>query len=140
LWPLLREAGHNSQSVPKEDSVKRAKTRTPVEGSEGDGVTRLSFLKTSAGVAAGAAAVAVPAAALTAAASGEQPKAIPEPTTPNPQEPVMAYVRDAKRGEVTVVAGTGETTYRDQALVKKLLAAAPSDAASANGGIDVLAP
>lgn len=121
--------------------MKRANTRTPVEGSEGDGVTRLSFLKTSAGVAAGAAAVAVPAVALAGTGSSEQPaKALPAPTTPNPQEPVMAYVRDAKRGEVTVIAGTGETTYRDQALVKKLLAAAPTDAASGNGGIDVLAP
>ena len=37
----------------------------------------------------------------------------------------MAYVRDAERGEVTVMSGTGETTYRDPALARRLLAAAP---------------
>ena len=41
-------------------------------------------------------------------------------------------MRDAERGEVTVVAGTSETTYRDRALVKRLLAAAPQ--ARRNGG------
>jgi hypothetical protein len=33
-------------------------------------------------------------------------------------------VRDARRGEVTVLSGTTEKTYRDTALVKRLLAAA----------------
>ena len=89
---------------------------------EGDGVTRLSFLKASAGAAAGAAAIGVPAAA---ALSDEKPRVVPEPSSANPREPVMAYVRDAERGEVTVMAGTSETTYRDRALVKRLLAAAP---------------
>jgi hypothetical protein len=51
----------------------------------------------------------------------------------------MAYVRDAERGEVTVLAGTSETTYRDRGLVKKLLAAAPKDSIANGGGIDVLA-
>ena len=51
----------------------------------------------------------------------------------------MAYVRDDDRGEVTVVSGTEEATYRDRALVKRLLAAAPTSSIS-NGGIDVLAP
>jgi hypothetical protein len=36
----------------------------------------------------------------------------------------MAYVRDAARGEVTVLSGTRETTYRDPALAKKLIDAA----------------
>ncbi len=109
------------------------------ENKEG-GVTRSSFLKSSAGVAVGAAAIGVPAAAvLSSRGSAERaPEALEAPTTPNPQEPVVAYVRDAKRGEVTVVAGTSETTYRDPALVSRLLDAAP--AANANGGIDVLAP
>ena len=31
-----------------------------------------------------------------------------------------------RRGEVTVLSGTAETTYRDPALVKRLLAAAPA--------------
>jgi len=51
---------------------------------------------------------------------------------------VIAYVRDAERGEVTVIAGTSETTYRDRALARRLLKAAPSTAKG--GGNDVLAP
>jgi hypothetical protein len=104
---------------------------------ESDGVTRLSFLKASAGAAAGAAAVGVPAAAVL---SDGKPRVVPEPSSTTPREPVMAYVRDAKRGEVTVLAGTSETTYRDRALVKKLLAAAPKDSIVNGGGIDVVAP
>ena len=46
------------------------------------------------------------------------------PTTGVPEEPVVAYVRDAERGEVTVAAGTTEHTYRDKALVQRLLRAA----------------
>jgi len=101
-----------------------------------DGVTRLSFLKTSAVAAAGAAAIGAP----VAAALSEDKSSVPsEPSAPNPREPVMAYVRDARRGEVTVLAGTRETTYRDRALVKRLLDAAPASTAN-GGGIDVLAP
>jgi len=37
---------------------------------------------------------------------------------------VMAYVRDAARGEVTVLSGTREVTYRDPELAARLLAAA----------------
>jgi hypothetical protein len=103
---------------------------------EGDGLTRLSFLKASAGAAAGAAAIGVPAAVI----ATEQPGVVTEPSSATPREPVMAYVRDARRGEVTVMAGTSETTYRDRALVKKLLAAAPKDSVVNGGGIDVLAP
>jgi hypothetical protein len=40
------------------------------------------------------------------------------------KEPVLVYVRDAARGEVTVMHGTRESTYRDRALVKRLLEAA----------------
>ena len=32
---------------------------------------------------------------------------------PRAPEPVTAYVRDAERGEVTVMFGKNETTYRD---------------------------
>jgi hypothetical protein len=48
-----------------------------------------------------------------------------EPSSPTPSEPVTAFVRDAQRGEVTVVSGTGEKTYQDRALVRRMLAAAP---------------
>ena len=99
------------------------------------GVTRLSFLKASAGAAAGATAVAVPAAVV----ANEHSAEVTEPTTPNPREPVMAYVRDARRGEVTLMHGTSETTYRDPALVKRLLKAAPKTNLS-GGELDVLAP
>jgi len=94
----------------------------PADKTEGGGVTRLSFIKASAGVAAGVAAVSVPA----AAALGMEETGVPTaPSSPTPPEPVTAYVRDAARGEVTVVSGMSETTYRDRALVKRLLAAAP---------------
>jgi hypothetical protein len=101
------------------------------------GVTRLSFLKAGAGAAAGAAAVGVPAAAVL---SGEKKGVVTEPSSPAPREPVMAYVRNADRGEVTVMSGTSETTYRDRALVKRLLDAAPQDTTLNGGGLDVIAP
>jgi hypothetical protein len=106
------------------------------ERTEGGGVTRLSFIKASAGVAAGVAAVSVPAAA---ALAKDRAGVVTEPSWPNPSEPVMAYVRDAESGEVTVMSGTGETTYRDRALVKRLLAAAPQDSIVNGGGSDVVA-
>ena len=107
------------------------------EQREDGGVTRLSFIKASAGAAAGAAAIGVPAAAVL---SNEKKGEVTEPSSQNPREPVMAYVRDAERGEVTVMSGTNETTYRDRALAKRLLDAAPTDTAVNGGGIDVLAP
>ncbi|HUZ85213.1 MAG TPA: hypothetical protein VMU66_10995 [Gaiellales bacterium] len=86
------------------------------------GVTRLSFIKSSAGLLAGAASVAVPAAVANAA----EPRAVEvHPSGGTEREPVVAWVRNAKRGEVTVVSGMSEKTYRDPALVKRLLAAAP---------------
>ncbi len=100
------------------------------------GHTRLSFLKASAGAAAGAAAVAIPAAVVAEQQKGQ----VTDPTTPNPREPVMAYVRDARRGEVTLMHGTNETTYRDPQLVKRLLDAAPKPSGLSGGEIDVLAP
>jgi hypothetical protein len=95
------------------------------------GVTRLSFMKVSAGAAAGAAALGVPAAVVL---TGESRGVAIDPATAPKADAVMAYVRDADRGEVTIVAGTSEMTYRDPALVKRLLAAAPQ-----HGGTNVLA-
>jgi hypothetical protein len=103
----------------------------PAEKAEGDGVTRLSFIKASAGVAAGVAAVSVPTAA---GALAKEETGIPTvPSSPTPPEPVTAYVRDAARGEVTVMSGTSETTYRDRTLVQRLLAAAPQDSTENRG-------
>ena len=93
------------------------------ETNEGSGVTRLSFIKSSAGAAAGMAVVGVPAAAQAQEENGVET----EPSTVTPQEPVTAYVRDPSRGEVTVLSGTGEKTYRDRALVRRMMAAAPQD-------------
>jgi hypothetical protein len=105
------------------------------EQAQDGGVTRLSFIKTSAGVAAGAAVIGVPA----AIRSGDGATEVAKPSSPAPGEPVMAYVHDARRSEVTVLSGTGERTYRDPALVKRLLAAAPKESGDKGGGGDVFA-
>lgn len=107
--------------------------KAPDEG----GVTRMSFLKASAGAAAGAAAIGVP---IAAAASSDRPGVQVEPAGATPREPVVAYVRDAQRGEVTLMSGTSEVTYRDRSLVKRLLNAAPGSRAATEEGIDVIAP
>jgi hypothetical protein len=49
------------------------------------------------------------------AASADPPAVVTQPSGPAPAEPVMAYLRDADTGEVTVMSGTTETTYRDPA-------------------------
>jgi hypothetical protein len=38
------------------------------------------------------------------------------------------------------MSGTREVTYRDRALAKRLMAAAPQDGVANEGGIDVIAP
>ena len=87
-------------------------------------LSRRSFVKI-AGAATGAAALAAAPPVARAAVGGdaEHGEKI-DPTTGVPDEPLVAYVRDAKRGEVTVTAGLTEHTYRDRALVKRLLRAA----------------
>jgi len=84
-------------------------------------LSRRSFVKI-AGAATGAAALAA-APPIARAAVEESPRPT-DPTTGVPEEPLVAYVRDAERGEVTVTAGTAEHTYRDRALVQRLLRAA----------------
>jgi TAT (twin-arginine translocation) pathway signal sequence len=86
-----------------------------------DRFSRRSFVKV-AGVTAGAAAVGG-APALARAATGDEAQQI-DPTTGVPEEPVVAYVRDVERGEITVVSGTDETTYRDRELARRLHRAA----------------
>jgi hypothetical protein len=95
-----------------------------------DGTSRRAFLGT-AGAAAGAAVIlaAPKVAAIAPPAPGAsvpvEPKAVvTKPSGPAPHEPVTAYVRDAERGEVTVMSGKNKTTYKDPALVKRLLDAA----------------
>jgi hypothetical protein len=93
-------------------------------------VNRRSFIHASAGAATGAVIAATPAALVLDGAGGRtggEPAAgvVVEPSAPPPREAVVAYVRDAERGEVTVVSGTVETTYHDPVLVARLLAAVP---------------
>jgi hypothetical protein len=86
-------------------------------------LTRRSFLK-KAGAATGViAVVGVPG---VAKAAMEEDAVAVQPSTPVPPEPLVAYVRDVDRAEVTVLSGTSETTYRDRALVRRLLKAARS--------------
>jgi hypothetical protein len=81
---------------------------------------RRRFL-TRVGTASGAAAfVGVP--ALGHLSEGS-PKLVEAPSALT-KEPVLVYVRDAGRGEVTVMHGARESTYRDRALVRRLLKAA----------------
>jgi len=100
-------------------------------GVPAQGTSRRAFLQGGVGAAAGAAVILatpkVAAVALGAPGSSVpvEPKGVAStPTGPAPQEPVTAYVRDAARGEVTVMFGTRSTTYTNHALVKRLLDAA----------------
>ena len=85
-------------------------------------LSRRSFMKI-AGAATGAAALAA-APPIARAAMGEEGAERTHPTAEVPEEPIVAYVRDAQRGEVTVTSGTVEHTYRDRVLVQRLLRAA----------------
>ena len=90
-------------------------------------VDRRSFLQASAGAAAGAAVIVggpkLAAAALHRDSDSTPLGVITKPSGPPPAETVMAYVRDASKGEITVLSGTRETTYRDPALAKRLIRA-----------------
>ncbi len=102
---------------------------------ERQGYSRRSFLQTSGGVATGIAVTVLPSGVVAlatpgaASASEHAPGQSVDPTGDVPESPVMAYVHDAANGVVTVVSDTGERTYRDPALVKRLLDAAPSQTA-----------
>jgi hypothetical protein len=96
-----------------------------------DGSDRRMFLQGAAGAATGAALIlAAPRVASIAldasnhSSPTESRPVVTRPSGPAPREPVTAYVRNAEKGEVTVLAGTRETTYRDPLLVKRLLDAA----------------
>jgi hypothetical protein len=97
-----------------------------------EGTSRRAFLQATAGAAAGAAAIlatpkvvsALDAASAGAGAAAEPKAVVTAPSGRPPREPVTAYVRNAERHEVTVLSGTRETTYKDPALVKRLLDAA----------------
>lgn len=98
------------------------------------GFTRRSMIASSAGVATTLAVTVVAPAAEGAMSRGELSTQIATPTTPIPADAVVAYVHDAGRGEVTVIRGEVERTYRDRALVKRLLAAADPPKSSPRRG------
>jgi hypothetical protein len=96
-----------------------------------EGTSRRQFLAGGAGAAAGAAIILatskVGSGVLDAPRHGAGAQVNPtvtKPSGPPPREPVTAYVRSVERGEVTVMSGKQETTYRDPVLVKRLLDAA----------------
>jgi TAT (twin-arginine translocation) pathway-exported protein len=94
-------------------------------------VSRRSFLKT-AGVATGAAAIS----ASPAAAAAMQPDSIETtPTSKLADEAVIAIVRNASLGEVTVISGTTEKTYTDRVLVTRLTKAARQNHKRGSGGV-----
>ena len=99
----------------------------PVAGTPTSAQSRRRFLQATAGAAAGV--VVVSAGPKLAAAALHGPSSTPlgaiaKPSGPPPAETVMAYIRDAARAEVTVTSGLRETTYRDPALVKRMIDAA----------------
>lgn len=91
------------------------------------GISRRTFLKSTAGVAAGAATVAalpggVALASTTAAADGEATAASSEAAAAT--GPVIAYIEQGRRSEIRVMVGDREVVHRDPALVRRLLNAA----------------
>ena len=95
-------------------------------------VNRRKFLLASGAAAAGGAVAVTP---KLVESLSDKPGEIAPPTSAAPSEPVMAYVHDAARGEVTVMSGTGESTYRDPALVKRLMDAAPTPLEGGETGV-----
>jgi hypothetical protein len=90
---------------------------------------RRAFLKT-AGIAAGAASLA---ASPALAAAGEPAAVETAPSGPIPGEPIVAVIRDAGSGQVTVFSGKTAKTYSDRALAKRLVRAASQNHSSETG-------
>jgi len=87
-------------------------------------LSRRRFFKT-AGVATGTAVVAGAPGFVGAATAAAEPD--PRAVAPQgrvPEEPVVAYLREGEHGEVTVLSGTHEITFRDRGLARRLLRAA----------------
>jgi hypothetical protein len=98
-----------------------------LKGAKMERQDRRRFL-TRAGAATGAAAfVGIPG----IAGISERPPELVEAPSAVTHDPVVVYIRDAARGEVTVMHGSRETTYRDRSLVKRLLKAARATSESA---------
>lgn len=86
-------------------------------------VTRRGFIHTSVGAATGLAA----AGALGAAPQLAGALVKPNRTTPlakGAEQPMVAYVRDASRGEIALMVGDREVNYHDSEVVARLIKAA----------------
>jgi hypothetical protein len=92
-------------------------------------LSRSAFLKT-AGVATGAAAIS---ASPAVAAAMEPGTTEMTPSGNIPDGAVIAIVRNASLGEVTVLSGTTEKTYKDPVLVKRLVKVAQKN--HSTGGV-----
>jgi hypothetical protein len=86
-------------------------------------LTRRGFVTKSAGAAAGVTALG---AFISAEAEAEAHGARAElrGTEPHAREPIVAFVRDPARGEVSVMAGERRVTIRDRRLAAQLSRAA----------------
>ncbi len=107
------------------------------------GLSRRNFLQSSASVAAGAAAVAVPvgavaiveraSAASKTAAPVVAPRVVEASETMN-TEPVTAILRSVDGDQVTVLFKTSQMTVKDPVLAQRLLAATRLNDASLTAG------
>ena len=107
---------------------KTARAEVPQEPAvapDAPGSSRRSFLRSSGEYATGVAAlVGVPTAALLdsdADAAVPAATVVANPAGVPPVSPVMAFVQDAKKGTVVIMAGTTERTVEDRELVRRLL-------------------
>ncbi len=83
-------------------------------------MSRRAFLST-AGAATGAAALGAAVGVPKLAAGGALATA---PSGPLPEHPVVAYVRDARTGELAVMVGDREVAVKDPSLVRRIVDAA----------------
>lgn len=87
-------------------------------------LSRRAFLKkASVGAVAGTGAIGALAGGLPGKALAEHLEAAAEPADAS-SEPIVAYVSDGGRGQVTIMVGTREVAHRDPDLVRRLRRAA----------------
>jgi hypothetical protein len=83
-------------------------------------LTRRAFLQSSVGAATGVAA----AGTIGVATTGVVAAIVGEGEHAAANEPIVAYVRNGAKGEMTLLVGHREISYRDPVLVNKLVRAA----------------
>ncbi len=88
-------------------------------------LSRRTFLRrASVGAVAGAGALGAIAGGAPTRALARGLREAANPAETDGTEPVVAYVSDAGRGEVTIMVGTREVTHRDPDLVRRIRRAA----------------